>query len=421
MSLIALRKQIAEKQTTLKKIEDNIKKTEDLVYDLMNQTSPLGYYSEENYRNFLNEEMMLRTILSVKTPEEDLSEALKQIVRRRYREIERRQNSVDELKHKLHLLKREIRRTRLEVPAINPADTKKYINATLNQYSIEIKSLREFLANARQNFLNAFNDAKEKFKQEYLAKKQKALNEIKAQEEIINQNKIDVEMLSKEKDALLAEADKYPKHPTFQQPVEIKQDPEDVENKINDVYITKKRVLIKAQNRLKKPIFDINWIIKINGAIDSINLRLTNITQKVRHATEIIEKNMRIEQAKRMRIRMLRATVNFQALLRIGRLGITVQKIANKIEPWFLAQYKQINEQLKKQKMDSTTIVADTGMTVSELRKKIVELEKATSELNLNGEKRIKEMEEERVALLQETKELNDSTIAPKADLEDGD
>ena len=410
MSLITYRHEISEKKATLAKLEEDVKKAEDLAFELTNQKSPLGYYTEEHYRILLAEDKRLRDILNIKNQEDSLSEAFKSIVRRRNREIKRRQEQADELRHRLHLLKRELRNISLPTSACDPHETRKLIKTSLNDYNMQIKMIHDFIKSMREQFIKEVNSAKEKLKQEINRRKQEELKHIKEYQDMFNNYNNKIEQLKKERDQIQKEADSLSNSKDVPSPVKAKQDPEELQQRLNDIYRNKRRVLNKCLNRMKRPMISVSLIAKINADIDALKARIDIVIEKIKTASNKIEQNRKIEEAKRIKERMLQARVNFQSLLRIGRLGITIQKVADKIDPWFDAQYKLIRDRMKKQQYDNVTIVEDTGMTISELRKEILRLEKLTFQINFNGARNLEDMERERAQLIQLTTQLTDSS-----------
>lgn len=403
MDIVELRKELVKKQEESKQLLVSINETENLIYDLMNKSTPSDIYTEEYYQMLINEDTLLRQILSI-DQNTDICHAFNRLVRRRMHEIEKRRTQSNEARHQLHTIKKEMKDLTCSLPKYKPAELKQYMKGTKLKFKIELHGFREYVEKLKTDFQQEFGKAKEQFKKEFLEQKEKAVETVKILKEDEERMKKEIELKKEQRDKLIAEVSELPNHEKSPEPVEVETDPEKMRSKVIDYFITKQRTLKRVENSLKKVSIGSDLISAINAKIDQFESKIQIVIEKVQTATAILERNRAIEEKKRQKKRIYQARANFTSLLRIGRLGMTVQKISNRLEPWFETQTKVMKEMIAKEKQDVEKPFEDTNMSIPELRKEIIRLEKLEYETSLKRDQELKSIRAEKDKLLSRMK-----------------
>lgn len=394
MEIIIQRRQIAERKENLDKLINSIKDTEDLIFDLMKESTPITVYTENNFKKLTEEDTKIRQILSITDPKADICQEFHNIVKRRMREIQKRHDQAEEYKKKLDAIKDDMKNTGFDFQQFKHSDTRRYIKGTLNKYLIEIRGLKQFINDSKADFSKYIGEMKQKFKEQFEKKKQTELDNVsKIQDQ--NLSLADqLEKLKQEKERLLAELQEMINNPKIKKPIEIKVDPERKIQEFNDM-ITKKRWKFKNfERRIKSFSLKVNFTLQINAKIDDIEAHIDSIIRKIKQGEAIIIRNRKLKEKKLLLQRQLNAQMNFLSLMRIGRLGMTVQKISRNLEPWFETQAKLVKNKMK-EKAEPRIEVDGKQMTASELRKEIMRIEKINAETSYQQDLEIRQLEEE--------------------------
>ena len=347
MEIIIQRRQIAEKKESLDKLVNSIKDTEDLIFDLMKESTPITVYTDNNFKKLTEEDAKIRQILSITDPKADICEEFNNVVKRRMREIQKRNAQAEEYKQKLDMIRKNMKDTGFDFQQFKHSDTRKYIKGTLNKYLIEIRGLKKFINDSKNNFSKYIGEVRQQFKEHFERLKQEELQKV-TQMKDRNLNLADqLETLKQEKERLLAELNDLLSNPKIKKPIEMKADPDRKMQEFNDTLIKKRWNLKSFQARIKKFSFKVNFAIKINELIDDIEARIDSIILKIKQGEAIILRNRELKEKKLLMQRQLNAQMNFLSLMRIGRLGMTVQKISQNLEPWFDSQNKLLKNKCK--------------------------------------------------------------------------
>ncbi|KAK8895227.1 hypothetical protein M9Y10_023669 [Tritrichomonas musculus] len=405
MEIIIQRRQVAERKEKLDQLTNSVKATEDLIFDLMKETTPITVYTEKNYMRLKDEDSKIREILSISDPKADICQEFNNVVKRRMREIKKRNAQAEELKHKLDSIKCEMENTGLKPQQFKHSDTRRYIKGTLNKYMIEIRGLKEFINDSKTNFSKCIEDMRKQFKSQFINKKQTEIEIVNKMDEY-NSNLADqLEELEKQRDDLSKELSNLKNNPQTKKPIQTKYDPEQKIQNFKDILIRRKWKLQNIYDQIKKFKFKFNLLSDINLKIDDIEARIDSIIKKIKQGEAIIRKNRKRKEKKLLKKRELNAQMNFLSLMRVGRLGMTVQKIAKNMEPWYENQTKQLKAKMK-EKSEPKIDINGKQMTASELRKEIMRIEKINAEESYKNEIEIRKLEQEQENYIKLTQEI---------------
>lgn len=394
MEIIVQRRQIAERKENLDKLVNSIKDTEDLIFDLMKESTPITVYTENNFKKLTEEDAKIRQILCITDPKADICAEFHNIVKRRMLEIQKRHAQAEEYKKKLDKIKEDMKNTGFDFQQFKHSDTRRYIKGTLNKYLIEIRGLKQFINESKNNFSKFIDEMKQKFREELEKKKKIELENVDRMKDQNLKLADQLDDLKQEKERLLAELQDLINNPKVKKPIEIKVDPERKIQEFNDTIIKKKWKLQNFQARLKKFSLKVNFALRINGLIDDIEAHIDSIILKIKRGEDIIRHNRILKEKKLALQRKLNAQMNFLSLMRIGRLGMSVQKISKKLEPYFEAQVKMLKFKMK-EKNEPKIDIEGKQMTHSELRKEIMRIEKINADTSYQYDLEIEKIEQE--------------------------
>lgn len=246
---------------------------------------------------------------------------------------------------------------------------------------------------------------RKQFKSQFINKKQTEIEIVNKMDEY-NSNLADqLEELEKQRDDLSKELSNLKNNPQTKKPIQTKYDPEQKIQNFKDILIRRKWKLQNIYDQIKKFKFKFNLLSDINLKIDDIEARIDSIIKKIKQGEAIIRKNRKIKEKKLLKKRELNAQMNFLSLMRVGRLGMTVQKIAKNMEPWYENQTKQLKAKMK-EKTEPKIDINGKQMTASELRKEIMRIEKINAEESYKNEIEIRKLEQEQENYIKLTQEI---------------
>ena len=393
----ALRKQVAEKKAKLRELQETHRRTEDLVFRLLNQPSP--YMIDMNKLAAARKEVSkLRHILAVRNKAQ-LVGAFNELADKRQREIARREKQVAELQGEKDELERRLKELTAQDPSGNgnPMDI---VKLTLSDFSTGVHDLRAELLKMRGEIEDRMKQTKQQIREALQRAYDEGMKRIKEHDNKIRAlQKKKANLEADQKDLAASAAELAESKAGVKKPVTIDEDPEAVRKQREQMVKRVREILKQSQQRLLKCRVEKEFVLKLNLAIDNLNVAIDRVVGKIERMVHIIKVKQQFEDEKVMAKNRLQAKVNFGLLLRIARKCNQVQTVMKKMMPQFKAEAEKIQAQAEKEEKDRTAIVGDTGLTISDLRKEIIRLEREIYNVNFNGEREIEANENERKRL----------------------
>lgn len=390
----ALRKQVAEKKAKLKELQETHKRTEDLVFRLLNQPSP--YMVDLNKLASARKEISkLRHILAVRNRSQ-LIPAFNELADRRQREIDRRQKQVDELEAE----KAELEKRLAELKANDPGDASDHlasVKLVLSDFSTGVGELRAELLRMRKQIEDRLNDTKQQIRDVLQRTYDEAMKRLKEEDDKIKAlQKKKAELEGEKHELEVSGAELAEAKAGIRKPVTIDEDPAVVKKQREQMIQRVREILRQSQQRLLQVSFEKQFVLNLNAKIGGLLAAIDRVIGKVRSVTHLLSTRDDFERRKVALRRNLRARSILALLFRLARRAMFVETVLSNMAPKLRELNLDIAKQIAYDKEFGTKVIPEVGMTIGDLRKEIVRLEREIYKVNFEGEREIEENEKQR-------------------------
>ena len=243
-----MRKQVAEKKAKLRELQETHRRTEDLVFRLLNQPSP--YMIDMNKLAAARKEVSkLRHILAVRNKAQ-LVGAFNELADKRQREIARREKQVAELQGEKDELERRLKELTAQDPSGNgnPMDI---VKLTLSDFSTGVHDLRAELLKMRGEIEDRMKQTKQQIREALQRAYDEGMKRIKEHDNKIRAlQKKKANLEADQKDLAASAAELAESKAGVKKPVTIDEDPEAVRKQREQMVKRVREILKQSQQRL---------------------------------------------------------------------------------------------------------------------------------------------------------------------------
>lgn len=394
MNQSALKKQVEQKRRQLHELNDKIKKTEDLIYQVLNKPGRYDVKGSSSLEKLREEESRLIEFYQPKTG--DLAELFQEISGKRKREISRRKAQVEEYEGQIQEINRRNKKLP-KIPEMPKNKTPEYINTTLAGMKSSLGGLKAFVEQCRMEITMKLKMTQDSIKKMLQKQVEDAIKDMREMDNQIEN--IELEKKHKKEDFMtLIKAGQNISKSSGNDltPVKPNIDPDEFDAMVEEKLKQMKKILVKYDKRLAEYKLDEQIVMSIDIQIDNICKKVDILKEKIALIGEKNKLNFQGKSEEYEKQKLINAKTKIMILFKNALKCYMLKNIYTSVEPLMQKEADAIKEQLDREIHDKSHTVGDTGLTLSDLRKEIIRLEHEIFKVNFEGERYKEECETKR-------------------------